>query len=98
MAGTLAARFLRSRAWRTYTRSWEARAAILAAGIAFFGVFALFPLLVLGFAAAGLVIGGNQRLQDTIIGFAIDPATGMLIEPREVARVPAPTCIVFTQT
>jgi membrane protein len=64
------ARFLHSRAWRTYTRAWEARAAIMAAGIAFFGVFALFPLLVLGFAAAGLVIGGNQRLQDTIIGFA----------------------------
>jgi 6-phosphogluconolactonase len=39
----------------------------------------------------------NQN-SDTIVGFAIDPVTGILSEPREVARVPAPTCIVFTQT
>lgn len=38
----------------------------------------------------------NQN-SDTVVGFGIDPATGLLTDPREVARVPAPTCIVFTQ-
>jgi 6-phosphogluconolactonase len=38
----------------------------------------------------------NQN-SDTIVGFAIDPATGLLTAPQEVARVPAPTCILFTQ-
>ena len=80
MAGTegLVGRFLRSRAWRTYTRVWEARGGILSAGIAFFGVFSLFPLLVLGFAAAGLVIGGNQQLQDTIVAFATESLPGVI--------------------
>lgn len=78
MAGTLVGRFLASRAWRTYTRVWEARGRILAAGIAFFGVFSLFPLLVLGFAAAGVVIGGNQQLQDTIVSYATQALPGVI--------------------
>ena len=77
-AGGLVARVLRSRAWRANTRVGQARGGILAAGIAFFGVFSLFPLLVLGFAAAGLVIGGNQQLQDTIVSFATQALPGII--------------------
>ena len=78
MAGGLVARVLRSRAVRADARLAQARGGILSAGIAFFGVFSLFPLLVLGFAAAGLVVGGNQRLQDTIVSFATQALPGII--------------------
>jgi len=81
--GGVVARVLRSRAWRANIRVGQARGGILAAGIAFFGVFSLFPLLVLGFAAAGLVIGGNQRLQDTIVDFATQALPGVIGDGRQ---------------
>jgi len=76
--GGLVGRLLRTRAWRANIRVGQSRGGILAAGIAFFGVFSLFPLLVLGFAAAGLVVGGNQQLQDTIVGFATKALPGVI--------------------
>lgn len=78
MAGALVGRFLASRAWRSYTRVWEARGGILAAGIAFFGIFSLFPLLVLGLAAAGLLLGGDRRLQDTVVDLAARNLPGVI--------------------
>lgn len=85
MAGTGGAvsRFLRSRTWRAYTRDWEARGRILSAGIAFYGVFSLFPLLVLGLAAAGAVVGGNQQLQDEIVAFAVQALPGVIGEGKD---------------
>lgn len=38
----------------------------------------------------------NQN-SNAIICFAIDPTSGQLTDPREVAQVPAPTCILFAQ-
>ncbi len=76
--GALVGRLLRSRGWRTWSRVGQTRGGILAAGIAFFGVFSLFPLLVLGFAVAGIVVGGNQRLQDEIVGLAVQALPGVI--------------------
>lgn len=58
---------LRSRPFRANQRLGQARGAILAAGIAFFGVFSLFPLLTLGFSAVGLWLSGNESVQQQIV-------------------------------
>src|SRR5689334_13071086 len=41
---------------------------LFAAGIAYFTVFALFPLLMVGFAAAGFVLAYQPELVDSIEG------------------------------
>lgn len=68
----------RSRAYRANERLGMARGGILSAGIAFFGVFSLFPLLVLGFTVLGVVIGGNEELQDQITGYVRGALPGVI--------------------
>lgn len=93
--GGLVTRVLRSRAWQANTRVGQSRGGILAAGIAFFGVFSLFPLLVLGFAAAGLAIGGNEALQRTIVDYATTALPGIVGDgsPGSEALVSADTLL-----
>ncbi len=77
---SLVGRVMRSRPWRANERLGTSRGAILAAGIAFYGVFSLFPLLVLGFAVAGVVVGGNARLQAELVGFVEEALPGIIGE------------------
>jgi membrane protein len=80
---------MRTRPYRANERLGQSRGGILSAGIAFYGVFSIFPLLVLGFTALGLVIGGNEALQDQIIsyvegllpGVVGDTADGAIVSP-----------------
>lgn len=48
---------------RTWARQAEARGGLLAAGMAFIGFFALFPVLVVVFTVFGRVVGGRADLQ-----------------------------------
>src|ERR1700694_586884 len=51
---------------RAQERYNDSKGDFFAAGITYFTVFALFPLLMVGFAAAGFVLSRNpQRLADT---------------------------------
>ncbi|WP_336920838.1 YihY/virulence factor BrkB family protein [Aquipuribacter sp. SD81] len=81
---------MRSRPWRTNERFGQSRGALLSAGIAFFGVFAIFPLLVLGVAVLGLVAGGNEAVQDRTIDIVSDAVPG-LIAPDEAGASDAGT-------
>ena len=67
--GRLVGAVLRSRLWRANARLGEARGTVLAAGIAFYGFFSLFPLLGIGFAVLGAVVGGDARLQADVVAY-----------------------------
>ncbi len=69
---------MRSRPWRANERLGQSRGAFLSAGIAFYGVFAIFPLLVLGIAVLGYVAAGNEELQDEVIGFVQTGVPGLI--------------------
>lgn len=73
-------RLLRSRGWRANERMGLARGNILSAGIAFYGVFSLFPLLALGFTLFGQVLRSNQRLQDTVFDYIGSSLPGLVGE------------------
>lgn len=77
-AGRAVAWLLRSRGWRANERMGVARANILSAGIAFYGVFSLFPLLALGFTVFGQVLRRNQRLQDEVFGYIGESLPGLV--------------------
>lgn len=63
-------------AWRAQTRYNDCRGDFYAAGITYFTIFALFPLLMVGFAIAGFVLASQPhvlddletRIRDTISG------------------------------
>ncbi|WP_380167327.1 YihY/virulence factor BrkB family protein [Jannaschia sp. R86511] len=74
----LVGRVLRSRPYRANVRLGQARGGILAAGIAFFGVFSLFPLLTLGFTAVGLWLSGNPDVQQQIVAIVQGSIPGLL--------------------
>ncbi len=69
----------RQRPYRAYQRFSEARGTILAAGIAFYGVFSLFPILALGFSLLGAVLGQNSQLQDNLVRYLTEviPVEGL---------------------
>ncbi len=71
-------RVLRSRPYRANLRLGQARGGILAAGIAFYGVFSLFPLLTLGFTAMGLWLGNNPAVQQQLIEFVEESLPGLI--------------------
>ncbi len=63
------------RTWQHYVQS---RGNVLAAGIAYFAVFSLFPALVLGFTIFGLVLGGNESLQQQVVASVDDVLPGVI--------------------
>ncbi len=69
---------LRSRAWRANGRLAVARGNILSAGIAFYGVFSLFPLLVLGVTVFGQLLRSDERLQESVFGYARSALPGLI--------------------
>lgn len=74
--------FLRSRPWRANARLGQARGNVLAAGIAFYGFFSLFPLLGLGFALLGWVARGDEQLQGNVVAYLQNavPVDGVFVE------------------
>lgn len=80
--GDLVARLFRTRAWRANARMGQSRANILSAGIAFFGVFSIFPLMILGFTVFGQVLRRNEQLQDQLFAY-LDGALPGLVGNRE---------------
>lgn len=79
----LVRRVMRTRPYRANERLGQSRGGILSAGIAFYGVFSIFPLLVLGFTVLGLVVGGNQALQAEIITYIDRTVPGVVGELAE---------------
>jgi YihY family inner membrane protein len=76
-------RFQRHRAWigfpiAVFKKFGEDQAANLAALIAYYGFFSVFPLLMVFVTVLGFVLRGNQHLQDTITSsaFANFPVVG----------------------
>src|SRR3954465_8737604 len=51
---------------RAYTRFSHRRGGFFAAGLTYYTIFALFPLLMVSFSAVGFVLSHNPKLIDTI--------------------------------
>lgn len=51
---------------RAYQRFSECNGGLLAAGLTYYTIFALFPLLMVGFAAVGFVLSRRPELMDEI--------------------------------
>jgi membrane protein len=68
IVGPVAARFLRSRAWRAYALFTDTQGNRLAGAVTFFGFLALFPLLTVALAIAAATLSDSrvQQLQDDI--------------------------------
>src|SRR5476649_1293151 len=63
---------------RVATHYSNQRGPILASGLAFQGLFAVFAALWVAFSIAGLVISGNEQLQDAIIGTLNNAIPGLI--------------------
>ncbi|MEP6843747.1 MAG: YihY/virulence factor BrkB family protein [Pseudolysinimonas sp.] len=63
---------------RVVTRYTELRGPILASGLAFQGLFAVFAGLWVAFSIAGLVISGNEAAQDAIITAVNNAIPGLI--------------------
>lgn len=51
---------------RAYTRFTQRRGSFFAAGLTYYTIFALFPLLMVGFSVVGFALSRNPKLIDTI--------------------------------
>jgi len=65
----IVARARASRPMRVWTRYGRERGNLLAGGIAYVGLFSMFPALALGFTAFGLVLGGDTDLQRRVVDY-----------------------------
>ena len=59
----------RTLAWRAWSRYNAVRGNVLAGGVAYFAFFSLFPGMALGFAAFGLLLGGQEDLQVRLVQY-----------------------------
>jgi len=86
--GDLVKRVMESRPVRVYTHFGQSRGPVLAAGMAYQAIFAIFAALWLVFSVAGLWLAGNPQLMDQLFvlinqsvpgligkGGVVDPAT-----------------------
>ena len=64
-------RFQGTRVWRAWARFGSARGNLLAAGIAFYGFFSIFPLLLVLVSGIGFALHGHPQLRDRIVGSAL---------------------------
>lgn len=79
---------------RVLTRYGEDRGPILASGMAYQALFAVFAALWVGFSVAGLVVSGDVGLRDSILdaldravpGLIDDGAGGGAVDPEELER------------
>lgn len=81
--GRIIGAVFRSRPWRANARLGASAGTVLAAGIAFYGFFSLFPLLAVGFTVLGLVARGNEQLQADVLAYLQEalPVEGVFAEP-----------------
>jgi membrane protein len=63
----LVARIQQLKPVRVFTRYGQGRGPILASGLAFQGLFAVFAGLWVAFSIAGIVISGNEQLQNAVL-------------------------------
>lgn len=73
-----AGRATSSRPVRTVQHYLAHRGNVLAAGIAYFAVFSIFPALAIGFTVFGLVLGGNSELQQRLVATLDDVLPGLV--------------------
>lgn len=76
--GPLVARVQQVKAVRVFVHYSELRGPILASGLAFQGLFAVFAGLWVAFSAAGIVISGNEQAQNAIIGVLNNAIPGLI--------------------
>ena len=74
----LVARVQQLKPVRVFTHYGGQRGPILASGLAFQGLFAVFAGLWVAFSIAGLVISGNEQLQDSIIAVLNNVIPGLI--------------------
>ncbi|MER3389212.1 MAG: YihY/virulence factor BrkB family protein [Microcella sp.] len=77
-AGALVSRVLSSRPVRVVQHYAGKRGPILASGLAFQAIFAVFAALWIGFAIAGLVIATNIGLRDSLIDVLAQTVPGLI--------------------
>ena len=63
---------------RAYQRFDERNGGFFAAGLTYYTIFALFPLLMVGFAVVGFVLSRRPQLLSTIDDHIRSPVTGAL--------------------
>ncbi|MDJ0324674.1 YhjD/YihY/BrkB family envelope integrity protein [Cryobacterium sp. PH31-AA6] len=84
----------RVKAWRpvrAVTHFSDARGALLAGGMTYQAVFAIFAAIWVGFSIAGLVLGSNDQLMSALIGIINQSipgliATGGVIDPEKLTN------------
>lgn len=74
----LIARLQQSRPFRVFTRYTGVRGPILASGLAYQALFAVFAAVWVGFSIAGLVISGDIGLRDRVIGVISGAVPGLI--------------------
>ncbi len=76
---------------RALTHFAQTGGAILAGGMTYQAVFAIFAAIWLGFSIAGLVLGSNERLMSALIGLINQSIPGLIgthgvIDPKQLAN------------
>lgn len=94
-------RLRRSRPVRAWRRFGEARGNLLAAGIAFFAFFSLFPALALAAVVFGFILRGHPEMLDAV-GRALDTALPGFVKtpahPEGVLQLSAPETSTLSVT
>ncbi|MBG6058567.1 membrane protein [Cryobacterium sp. MP_M5] len=85
----LARRVMAWRPVRAVTHFAQTGGAILAGGMTYQAVFAIFAAIWLGFSIAGLVLGSNERLMSALIGIINQSVPGLIgahgvIDPKQL--------------
>jgi membrane protein len=75
----LFAALTRTRAYRAWTRFGDAKGNLLAAGVAYFGFFSLFPAVALAAVVFGFLLAGSPELLDDV-GRSLDEALPGLVQ------------------
>ena len=90
-----------TRAWSAWQRYGNANGDLLAAGVAYFAFFSIFPALALAFAIFGFVLQGQPELLDTIADSLNTALPGMVKtadNPDGIISLSAPTRLTLTIT
>jgi membrane protein len=90
-----------TRAWSAYQRYGTANGDLLAAGVAYFAFFSIFPALALAFAIFGFVLQGHPELLMTIADSLDKALPGMVRtadNPDGIISVSAPASLTLTVT
>jgi membrane protein len=90
-----------TRAWSAWQRYGNANGDLLAAGVAYFAFFSIFPALALAFAVFGFVLQGHPELLDTIAASLNKALPGMVKtadNPDGIISLTAPASLTLTVT